>query len=68
MIALTAEGSADYLRARRAQAEQARRQAEHFRRLAQVWDAQASTFEAEVARMTRPSEPHPTPDPSSAGA
>ena len=61
MIALTAEGSADYLRARRAQAEQARRQAEHFRRLAQVWDAQAGTFEAEVARMTQPSEPHPTP-------
>lgn len=53
--------AADYLRARRAQADQARRQAEHHRRLAQVWDEQAGMFEAEAARMTAP-HPLTAPD------
>ncbi|MBY0254534.1 MAG: hypothetical protein K2X54_24670 [Methylobacterium organophilum] len=51
MSALTTRGSDDWLRARRTQAEQARRQAEHHRRVAEIWDAQAAEFEADIAHV-----------------
>lgn len=51
MIPSAHDDEADWLRARRAQAAQARRQAEHHRRLAMAWDERAIVFESDIAAV-----------------
>lgn len=51
MIPSPYDDTADWLRARSAQAIQARQQADHHRRLAEKWDERATAFEADIAAV-----------------